>query len=281
MESVSYAKWILSGEHTVVRGGKAVAFPLVCYKCSVTYEDGGQLNINDNACCRDTFVSLLKKAAFLTNVDFEKIRGKFTVRNDIPIKSGLGSSAAICRNVANIFKHLEFCEDVSSLARQLEDMFHGKSSGLDIAVAMLNKPIVFQYSKVIDTIENPFLSHLMLTYSGKKAMTSKCADIVKDVFHRDSSLAIELDSIMNQASDLCEQGIKNYDIEKLRLGINLGNDVFHRWGLCDENLSNHIDSLKRSGALAAKPIGSGLGGYVVSLWKQKTKKHEDICLTLE
>ncbi|GHT91250.1 mevalonate kinase [Alphaproteobacteria bacterium] len=281
MESVSYAKWILSGEHTVVRGGKAIAFPLGCYRCSITYEEDGELNINDNTSCMDTFVSLLKKAAFLTNVNFEKIRGRFTIKNDIPLKSGLGSSAAICRNIANVFKYLGFCDDVSLLARRLEDMFHGKSSGLDIAVAMLNKPIVFQYNKVVDTIENPFLSHLMLTYSGKKAMTSKCADIVKDVFHRDSSLAIELDSIMNQASDLCERGIKNADLEKLRSGITLGNDVFHRWGLCDDNLSNHIDSLKRNGALAAKPIGSGLGGYVVSLWEQKTQKYEDICLTLE
>ncbi|GHU11072.1 mevalonate kinase [Alphaproteobacteria bacterium] len=280
MESVSYAKWILSGEHTAVRGGKAIAFPLCRYKCTVIYEDSNKLEVDDDL-HRNTFITLLKRAAFLTNRDFEEIRGKFIVKNDIPIKSGLGSSAAICRNIANIFKYLGFCDDVSLLARQLEDVLHGKSSGLDIAVAMLNKPVIFQYNKVVDIIENPFLSHLMLTYSGKKATTSKCMDVVWNVFHKNSPLAIELDSIMNQASDLCEQGIKCADLDKLRRGIILGNDVFNRWGLCDENVSNHISTLMRDGALAAKPIGSGLGGYVVSLWEQKPQEHENICLTLE
>ncbi|MDR3180157.1 MAG: hypothetical protein LBT70_04660 [Holosporaceae bacterium] len=280
MEFVSYAKWILAGEHTVVRGGKAIAFPLAHYRSSIIYEEDDKLRVNDEK-HEDTFVLLLQRAATLTNVDFEDIRGKFTVENNIPEKSGLGSSAALCRNVAAIFGHLGFCQNISSLACRLEDTFHGKSSGLDVAVAMLNKPVVFKHNCVIDILENPDLSHLLLTYSGQSSSTSRCAAVIDSVFAHNATLAKKLDEQMNLAADLCEQGVRNSDFAKLKEGIRLGNDVFRSWGLCSENLLQHINSLMCSGAAAAKPIGSGLGGYVVSLWKQKPKKYSAIYLTLE
>ncbi|MDR2681535.1 MAG: hypothetical protein LBB29_00600 [Holosporaceae bacterium] len=280
MEFVSYAKWILAGEHTVVRGGKAIAFPLTHYKCSVIYEKDDKLCIND-ANYGEVFALLLQQASALTNVDFKNIRGEFTVKSDIPVKSGLGSSAALCRNVAAIFGHWGFCENVSALACRLEDTFHGKSSGLDVAVAMLNKPVVFQHNRVIDVLENPDLSHLMLTYSGCGSSTSSCAAIVADLWAKNASMAEKLDAQMNLAADLCEQGVKNADFAKLKEGILLGNDVFCGWGLCDENLLQHINVLMSNGAVAAKPVGSGLGGYVISLWKQKPKKCSAIYLTLE
>ncbi|MDR2794502.1 MAG: hypothetical protein LBB12_01855, partial [Holosporaceae bacterium] len=267
MEFVSCAKWILAGEHTVVRGGKAIAFPLARYKCSIIYEKDDKLHVND-ANHEDVFILLLQRAATLTNIDFKDIRGKFIVKNDIPEKSGLGSSAALCRNVAAIFGHLGFCENTWSLACRLEDMFHGKSSGLDVAVAMLNRPVIFKHNCVIEVLENPDLSHLLLTYSGRNSPTSGCTAIIDGFFAQNAALADKLDEQMNLAADLCEQGVKNSDFTKLKEGIQLGNDVFHSWGLRDENLSRHINSLMDSGAVAAKPIGSGLGGYVVSLWKQ-------------
>jgi mevalonate kinase len=281
MELVSYAKWILSGEHTVVRGGKAIVFPLNYYKCSLFYEEADELIIDEYLPYRSIFISLLHKAAALTNTDFHEVRGKITEKTDIPVKSGLGSSAAICRNVANIFMYLGFCDDVASLARCLEDTFHGKSSGLDISVAMINNPLVFQQNRIIDVLEKPFLAQLMLSYSGRKSCTSRCADIIETVHRDDSAKAVELDAMMNQSSDLCECGVRNSDFNKLREGINLGNQVFHQWNLCDASLDDHMNFLTSMGAVASKPIGSGLGGYVVSLWEKQPKKYGDICLTFQ
>ncbi|MDR3151751.1 MAG: hypothetical protein LBT67_02765 [Holosporaceae bacterium] len=281
MEFVSCAKWILSGEHTVVRGGKAIVFPLNCYKCSLFYEEADELIIDKDLPYRDIFISLLHRAAILTNSDFHKVRGKITEKTDIPVESGLGSSAAICRNVANIFMYLGFCDDVASLARWLEDTFHGKSSGLDISVAMINKPLVFQQNRIIDVLEKPFLEQLMLSYSGRKSCTSRCAEIIETLHRNDCAKADELDAMMNQASDLCEHGVRNSDFNKLKEGINLGNQVFHQWDLCDTNLDDHMNFLTSIGAVASKPIGSGLGGYVVSLWEKQPKKYADICLTFQ
>jgi mevalonate kinase len=226
-------------------------------------------------------MSLLNRAARFTNISIEKIKGKFSVNTSIQAKSGLGSSAAICINIANVFKHLGFWNDAFSLAKYLEDQFHHKSSGLDIAIAMTNKPIVFQNNKINSILEISFWPHLMLTYSGETSTTSECTDTVMNVFYSNSSLADELDAMMNHASALCESGLKNGNFNQLKEGIALGNETFKGWGLHNDALSSHINTLINDGAAAAKPIGSGLGGYVLSLWERKPDKYNDICLTLD
>jgi mevalonate kinase len=301
MKLSSYAKWILSGEHAVVRGGKAIAFPLRNYECSVQFEEADALGIEHRNVSKEidspsegkgnlahvedlneTFISLLKRAAQFTNTNFEEIRWKFVVTTDIRTKSGLGSSAAICTNIANIFKYFGYCNDVFSLAKHLEDYFHKKSSGLDISVAMTNRPIVFQNNKITSMLEVSFWPQLILTYSGEKSMTCKCEEMVTNIFKKDEKLALELDATMNRASDLCELGLKNGDFCLLKEGISLGNEAFRGWGLHNESLTEHLNILLSSGAAAAKPVGSGLGGYVVSLWEQgKPIKYNGTYLTLD
>jgi mevalonate kinase len=88
------------------------------------------------------------------------------------------------------------------------------------------------------------------------------------IFQRDKKLAIELDEQMDFASNLCEEALKNSDFCKLKDGINLGGEIFRRWGLCNSSMSEHMNKLLSWGARAVKPIGSGLGGYVLSLWEE-------------
>jgi mevalonate kinase len=289
MKFSSCAKWILSGEHTVIRGGKAIAFPLRKYGCCVDFEENDTFVV-EHSCAgyhvsidelNSIFKSLLKKAAEFTNISLEKIKGKFLVTSNIKTRSGLGSSSAICVNIANVFKYFGFSGDIFMLAKFLEDYFHKKSSGLDVAVALNNKPVVFQHNEVASILEPSFWPHLALTYSGEQSITSRCIEIVNNFIKKNEKLAFELDNMMNTASDLCETGFKSVSFDKIKDGISLGNEAFKSWGLHTKSLTEHISMLKRQGAVAAKPTGSGLGGYVVSLWEEDPKLHNDACLTLE
>ena len=284
MKFLSYAKWIMSGEHTVVRGGKALAFPLRKYESSIEFTPSDELEIydtNGEEKFNEIFLSLLRSAAEFAKFDFQKITGKFLVQSNIKMKSGLGSSAAICTNIAKIFKHLGLWEDVFSLATHLEDKFHCRSSGLDIAVAMTDKAVVFKNNRVSHVLEPSFWPYMMLTYSGEKSTTSKCAEIVKNIITTDHKLADELNAKMNQASDLCESSLKEGDFLKLRDGIRLADDAFRGWGLYNDTLTTHVAALLNDGAVAAKPVGSGLGGFVLSLWEEKPQGYDNISLTLE
>jgi mevalonate kinase len=53
----------------------------------------------------------------------------------------------------------------------------------------------------------------------------------------------------------------------LKQSMDLGLDCFERWDLCHGDLGEHLDWLKRHGAEAVKPTGSGGGGYALSLWQ--------------
>jgi mevalonate kinase len=170
------------------------------------------------------------------------------------------------------------------LATQLEDVFHQNSSGLDPAVAVVNKPIIFQNRKVVEVLTVPSWPHLVLSYSGESSPTSECVKIVNDIFTHNIETAIELDAEMNEASNLCEIGLKNSDFEALKEGIELGHKIFYRRGLCTPLLESHIKMLLSNGAVAAKPTGSGLGGFVISLWKEKPtlrSNNDNIYLTLD
>jgi mevalonate kinase len=269
LEIKSHAKWILSGEHSVVRGGKAVAFPLRNYTNSLVFEKSHDFSIVvDQEPFRETVFALLAKASKFLEIPLEKVSGRISITGDIPLKAGLGSSAAICVNIARLFEYHGFCDDAASLARHLEDMFHRKSSGLDIAVALENRPIVFVQNKIVEFLNPKLWPHLVLSYSGEKSVTSHCADIIEKIFLENEKLALELDAQMDSASDLCEYALKNADFEKLKDGITLGDEVFHRWGLYTPSMSIHVAKLLSGGAVAAKPIGSGLGGYILSLWRE-------------
>ncbi|MDR2723825.1 MAG: hypothetical protein LBB25_01290 [Holosporaceae bacterium] len=278
----SHAKWILSGEHAVVRGGKAIAFPLRCYANSIAFEKGDNISITANSeYSPKTIFSLVEKACEFLDVPLKEISGYISLKSSIPMKVGLGSSAAICVNIANLFGYYGFCEDILKLARYLEDKFHQKSSGLDVAVVLSDKPIIFSENKIIEFLKPSFWPPMILTYSGKKSVTSDCVNIIKETFRKNEKLALELDDQMNLSSNLCEDALKNSNFHKLRDGIRLGNEVFQRWGLCDSFLFFHMKKLLAAGAVAVKPIGSGLGGYILSLWEDSPEKYGDIYLTLE
>lgn len=284
MKFFSHAKWIMSGEHTVVRGGKALAFPLRKYESSIEFTSSDVLEVHDTNRedkFNETFLSLLRSAAEFAKFDFRKITGKFLVQSNIKMKSGLGSSAAICTNIAKVFKRLGLWEDIFSLATHLEDKFHCRSSGLDIAVAMTDKAVVFKNNRVSHVLEPLFWPHMMLTYSGEKSATSKCAAIVKNIIATDHKRADDLNSKMNHASDLCESALKEGNFANLKDGIRQADDAFRGWGLYNDTLTAHVESLLNDGAVAAKPVGSGLGGFVLSLWEEKPQEYDNISLTLE
>lgn len=272
-EFISHAKWIMAGEHTVVRGGKALAFPLERLSSILNYNPSSKLEISENdAKFEGVFRNLLERAANFCNVSFEKISGVFKVKSNIVTGAGLGSSAAICANVARVFRHLGFCDDadVFKLATYLEDMLHGKSSGLDVSVAIANKGVVFQKNQVVRTIDPPSWPHMLLTFSGEKASTSQCADVVRSLRLENPEKAAQIDALMNEGADLCESGLERESFADLRDGIMACDEAFRGWGLYSDALAAHTDALKSAGAVATKPVGSGLGGFVLSLWEDSS-----------
>ncbi len=148
------SKWILAGEHSVLRGYRAVALPYRERQLELSFESGGESLIVDPVDSTDVLDRMLQvlREAFkheeFKSVEFPKLRGRVRVRSSIPEGSGLGSSAAISVAVARWVLEETYQKSASPIqvrdfATRIENIFHGKSSGLDVAVVSANEPIEF------------------------------------------------------------------------------------------------------------------------------------------
>ena len=131
MRSKNYGKWILTGEHTVLRGGSAIVFPSNEFYLEVIFTPGapGLLNIEAPWPQKHhlVFERVLLKA--LNRIGKKNIGGAFDLKGNIPLAKGVGSSAVFCLGLAQVFHSLGWISESEtlSLALTLEHEFHHKS----------------------------------------------------------------------------------------------------------------------------------------------------------
>jgi mevalonate kinase len=277
-ETATYGKWILAGEHAVLRGCPALAFPLTSKSLRLQYRPGTQpLSVDfegpSGADLKLLFYGVLENALARLHVN-EPLKGHFRLENDLPVGAGLGASAALCGAVARWCEAQGWidADDVYEFACRLEDLFHGESSGVDLAVSLSAQGIRFVRQGQRRTISPLWWPKLYLSYCGQRGMTSECVNKVKALFVGDEHLAQHLDEQMRHAVDVAERALASPRAEGLPMleeAFRLSRDCFRRWGLCQGDLGAHMDRLEQAGARAVKPTGSGGGGYVLSLWDRE------------
>ncbi len=280
--TVTYGKWIFSGEHSVLRGGPALVFPLFKKKLELDYfrsvsdQNLTVLASGENASdILELFPGVLAKALSILNKPNEKIRGTIQFRNELPLGSGMGASSSLCVAFSRWFHFLELVkeDEIYEFARQLENIFHGESSGVDIAVVIHAKPLVFKRPNIIEILEVENSQYLYLSHTGQKGITKECVNKVNSFIKANPTEGKRLDDKMIEATLQALQFYTkksqqpNSSIE-LSLILNAGYECFKEWGLTEGRVESHISLLRSAGALAVKPTGSGGGGYVLSLWSK-------------
>ena len=278
--TVTTAKCILAGEHAVIRGGPALVFPVRGCTLSLQFKPAhGECGAEFSGTYSDDihllFWSVLEHGLELTQHQLNEIQGKFILVNNIPVGAGLGASAALCVALTRWFiaSGIVPASDLFSFAKRLEDLFHHKSSGLDIAAVMANSALRFQQGES-KPLELSWKPRWKLSYSEQIGMTSHCVKKVNELIQRDPILGQQIDQRMidavNQASIALEQQGPSA-LDHLANAINQTRTCFHQWGLAGGRIETHMNELLRHGALAVKPTGSGDGGYVLSLWAPDAK----------
>lgn len=295
METTVYGKWILTGEHAVLRGAPALVFPVFAKALQLRFLDesfvplkgatgsfsgtsnstlqvgfegeyGSELNL--------LFHGVVEKGASLCGRKIEEVRGAFVVHNSIPIGAGLGASAALCVAVGRWFHSRGWVREseVAEFARQLENLFHGESSGVDIAVALTGCGLHFERGGRRYALEPGWRPNWYLSYSGKRGVTSECVARVKDLWSLDPSIGASIDRDMVEASRKAERALamdsSKQGLPLLTDAIDQAGECFAKWGLADGRMGEHLAMLRAAGAVAVKPTGSGDGGFALSLWSE-------------
>ena len=274
-QTTTYGKWILAGEHAVLRGHGALVFPIKEKYLNLRYlatnndlsahYDGERGNDNHTL-----FWSVIEKGLQLVGLPLNNTFGEFHLYSNIPVGAGMGASAALCVALARWFVAQDLISDESlhEFAKQLEDIFHGKSSGLDIAGVAAPTGVYFQQGQW-NQIKQAWHPNWYLSSCGDIGKTSLCIQQVNKIWESDSAYASQIDLNMFdsvlQARDALERD-SSESKDLLADAVNRAAGCFYDWGLVSGELEHHMNELKHAGAIAVKPTGSGGGGHVVSLW---------------
>ncbi len=282
-----HGKWILLGEHAVLRGCPALAFPVFGKSLELHWESTGpstpfqaEFRGERGHEFRLLFTGVFDRALELIGrpQDPTLRHGMFEVQSTLPVGAGLGASAALAVAVGRWFvaqgaiqatELFEFC-------REIENLFHGESSGVDVAVALENRGLHFErQSGVMRGFDLSWQPQWYISFSGARGITSECVSMVKAWIAKFPEEGQRVDRQMLQAVALAERALtriasseneKKARYEELLKAIELGALCFKEWGLSGGELGRHMQWLRDRGAAAVKPTGSGGGGFALSLW---------------
>ena len=274
--TTAYGKWILAGEHSVLRGSPALVFPLRSCGMELEFTDSPEpLSVEFSDAhgpeLDSLFWAVLERACDLMQVPRGALRGRLSIRSSLPIGSGLGASAAFCVVMTRWFENQNYLRgaDLYEFARTLENLFHGESSGVDIAVSLSGQGLHFERRGAQLKLVPRWKPRWYISYTGQRGVTAEAVSKVKQLLLDNPSRGDALDARMRASVANCEEALA-LDAERglplLAQGITQARECFEGWGLAEGLVGEHLRELMDAGALAVKPTGSGGGGYALSLW---------------
>ncbi len=299
----AHAKAILTGEHAVIYGAKAVAVPLSSLVLNVTISGGSssskerpisfKFHTQDTIPTASHFLPQEDLESLLTNVLIDALKLEdidynslfplvIDINTNIPIGAGLGSSAALsvafvraCKQLAN--KSLK-TEDVASHAMLLERHFHGNPSGLDTTVITNEAPLLFEkgaapmplpLSMITDISpkrvdsNSKALWHFVLIDSNTRASTKTMIECTKSKLTGPEGAHFR--SRCNDLSELAVKALTCGDQTSLGKVLNDSKTFLEDLNVVTDVLRDLCDFLNHLKVLGSKPTGAGGGGFVLSL----------------
>jgi len=273
----THGKVILAGEHGVVRGGEALVFPLRSRSLTLSWgpSPDGKYHVRSSLSPADPespggsplgepFREALNRALDLTRFTTPHRGYRVQIESDIPVRAGLGSSAALSVAVVRFLAG----EGASlahpfALALELENIFHGKSSGIDVACVLSSVPIRYSRAAPPQDLRMAWRPRLFLLDTGLRSATKDCVMKVEAAGRKD------LDERMGRAVAGAKSALQSEQsdrVTELAGALELAASCFEEWGLGPDPALRQ--QLKLRGALAVKPTGSGGGGFLLTLWNQ-------------
>ena len=268
-------KWILAGEHSVLRGGEALVFPLTSRYLKLNYfrtESEFEISYDrENHPELELIIwSVLERALNKLNLKRRDLKGHLEFESQILFGAGMGASATLCVSLTQLFSRLGFLptKDEYEFARDLENLFHGESSGVDVAVTLHNQPLLFSRNQGYTLLRNYLKPLLYLSHTGERGVTKDCIDKVKKLFITDKNRALLIDEKMKASVEKFKVLLSEMQIDHDAWGKTLteAHSCFYDWGLVNEAVKRHEAELLSFGAKAVKLTGSGGGGYMLSYW---------------
>ncbi len=280
-------KAILFGEHAVVYGQPAIAVPLSHIRATVQIEhlDKGTTgvlidapDISQSYWLREADRDDPLASAVRLTLDELGVKAPFdahlAIHSELPIASGLGSSAAVSVAVtralsAHLMKPLEV-ETISKIAYAIECIHHGTPSGIDNTVVAYEKPVYFIREHQPEVLQISAPLNLVIGDTGVSMRTTIPVSLLRERWEKDpgkyGGWFEEIGEIVIEARTMLKTG----SIDSLGDLMNQNQMLLEDMGLSSLELQRLISAARESGALGAKLSGAGMGGIMLALVEPDT-----------
>lgn len=260
----------------MLRGGEALVFPLQSRYLQLNYFKNTQdfdINLSDDKTSELELIiwSVFERALKKLQLKRSNLKGLLELDSKILFGAGMGASATLCVALTHFFSYLGFLKEDEKyeFARELENLFHGESSGVDIAVTLRNQPLLFSRLQGYVTLQSAQKPLLFLSHTGARGVTKDCVDLVKKLFVNNRDEAERIDEKMKHSVRLFQELLTKASVDHVGWiqALEESYSCFLDWGLVNEPVKRHELALRQAGAAAVKLTGSGSGGFMLSYWK--------------
>lgn len=271
-------KIILIGEHSVVYGKKAIAFPfagvgihtLVQAIPTVHIQSkyfNGTLDEMKQVTSMHNLVSLIE----VLKKDLELPNFCLNIKSTIPAERGMGSSAAVAVSIIRaIFDWQALPLDEKKLLKYVdysEQIAHDNPSGIDAVATSGTQPILFEKSQPFETFQLNVDAYLLVADTGIKGQTRQA---VKDVANLVQQKGASIRHIIDQLGDLtleAKTAIVENQAEKLGQIMTASHRLLQKLTVSNHTLDQAVELALNHHALGAKLTGGGRGGCLIVLAK--------------
>ncbi|MCL2114766.1 MAG: mevalonate kinase [Methanobrevibacter sp.] len=285
MESIASApgKTILFGEHAVVYGEPAIAGAVnrrATVKIKKTNNDLSILKSKDLGfeaeldTKKKTYILKKGKPGIIRYIleSLSKVHNhspiEIDLSLDIPIGSGLGSSAAVTvATLAALYQYhgKKFNKKfLAKQAHQVELKVQGIASPLDTSISTFGGLVYLSRDKRIIKFKNLLNSSFVIGYTMKYGNTGKMVKSVKALKNKYPKILNPIIKTIGEITDEAKLAIVHNDKNRLAELMNLNQGLLDSIGVNTNELSRMIYISRKYGAIGSKLTGAGGGGSIIA-----------------
>ena len=199
-----------------------------------------------------------------------------TLSSEIPIGSGLGSSAAVTvATLAALYRYHNIRFNKKSLAHDahmIEQAVQGVASPLDTLVSTYGGLVYLSRNKTFEPFKVNLNVPFVVGYTTKHGNTGKMVKDVKALKDRNSKIINPVITSMGHLTNYAKQAILRRDYEKIGELMNINHGFLDVLGVNTPELSRMVYTARECGAIGSKITGAGGGGSIIALCPGKVKQ---------
>lgn len=255
-------KVILLGEHAVVYGHPALAAAIPRF-VTVELEPAGEVRIELPGAVQTPFPVVEAAARMAREAGLPGFFAR--VHSEIPLGSGLGSSAALGVALARALRPGCDPAEAARLAMYVETVLHGSPSGVDPAACARDGAIYFVRGEPPRVEEARGQAWLAIALTGIARGTHTT---VMPLSQRRAEQPEKVDPLLARLGELARLGrseLERGELEQLGARFDEAHHLLRSLEVSSPELETTVAALRAAGALGAKLTGAGGGGAAIGL----------------